>query len=153
MNRHIKNVHTGNENKPQCPHCDKYCMDKWQLHVHIDLMHQELGGEINHICSECGDGFIHSYSLTKHLYDYHSGKNNKSSKRKRVSNKYSLKNKHEITQCKFCGKRCTNLQLSKHIRMVHPKEFFEQCSDSELNLCSKCDRKFASDRGKIVYFF
>ena len=37
------------------------------LDVHIDRLHQEIGGKINHICPHCGDGFIYKYSLTFHI--------------------------------------------------------------------------------------
>ena len=37
------------------------------LDIHIDRLHQEIGGKINHICPHCGDGFIYKYSLTFHI--------------------------------------------------------------------------------------
>ena len=64
LTKHHKGVH----NKQACPYCDHKAASKNNLELHMDKKHQEEhGGELNHICSQCGKGFIFKYSLTDHL--------------------------------------------------------------------------------------
>ena len=67
LSKHTKAVH----NKQKCPYCDYRAVSKNYVEVHIDRMHQvEHGGDLNHICSHCGKGFLFKFSLTAHVYRY-----------------------------------------------------------------------------------
>ena len=64
MTKHNK-VH----NKKKCPFCDYLAVSKNYIELHIDKRHQEEnGGDLNHICSQCGKGFLFKFSLTAHIY-------------------------------------------------------------------------------------
>ena len=60
--------HNRVHNKKKCPYCDHSFVSKNYVELHIDRMHQkEEGSDLNHICSQCGKGFIFKFSLTNHL--------------------------------------------------------------------------------------
>ena len=64
LRKHTNQVHK----KKKCPYCDYVRGSKNYMEVHIDRKHQEEDGrDLNHICSQCGKGFIFKFSLTDHL--------------------------------------------------------------------------------------
>ena len=61
--------HNKVHNKKKCPFCDYLAVSKNYIELHIDKRHQEEnGGDLNHICSQCGKGFLFKFSLTAHIY-------------------------------------------------------------------------------------
>ena len=67
---------------------------------------------------------------------------------------YTYFNKGEdITiTCKFCGKQCKQSIISRHIRMAHPKECFEEKALNTPGLkCSICDERYLQKSGKAFF--
>ena len=61
------------EKRLKCMFCDFSSSRKEQLECHMDRRHQDVCGELSHMCSECGQGFIYKNSLTKHLSQHKKG--------------------------------------------------------------------------------
>ena len=119
----------------------------------IDSKHQDVGGDLNHICSECGKGFIYKRSLMVHNVLFHKGdkpyyarykENMKFKKPKKP--KESNENSSVDVECKFCERRLKADRLTSHIRFSHPNQYFEERTD--LIHCTQCDDKFSGKRGE-----
>ena len=54
--------------------------------------------------------------------------------------------------CKFCGKQCKQSIISRHIRMAHPKECFEEKALNTPGLkCSICDERYLQKSGRTFF--
>ena len=120
----------------------------------IDSKHQDVGGDLNQICSECGKGFIYKGSLMAHNVLFHKGdkpynvkyKENMKSTEKFKKPKKSNENSSVDVECKFCERRLKADRLTSHIRFSHPNQYFEERTD--LIHCTQCDDKFSGKRGE-----
>ena len=120
----------------------------------IDSKHQDVGGDLNQICSECGKGFIYKGSLMAHNVLFHKGdkpynvkyKENMKSTEKFKKPKKSNENSSVDVECKFCERRLKADRLTSHIRLSHPNQYFEERTD--LIHCTQCDDKFSGKRGE-----
>ena len=118
-------------------------------------MHQDIGGDLNHICSECGKGFIFKRSLMDHNVLLHKGDKTyhvrykermKSTEKFKKPRKPYEKSSSVDVECKFCERQLKADRLTSHIRFSHPNQFFEERTD--LIHCTQCDDKFSGKRGK-----
>ena len=67
LSRHVKEFHTKDK---KCPYCERYFGKKDSLENHLDNVHPGTS-EVQHICQECGKGFMFRNSLTRHFHFKH----------------------------------------------------------------------------------
>ena len=116
--------------------------------------YKDVAGELIHMCSDCGKGFIHKSSLTFHLWEHKKNPKqkileNSAKKTKKFVEKCGnlLESDDYINvRCKLCEFECKAGRLSTHMRYVHPNEYFE--CQNDMVTCSHCDEKFSVKRGK-----
>ena len=117
--------------------------------------YQDVAGELIHMCSDCGKGFIHKSSLTFHLWEHKKNpkqkilENSAKKTKKFVEKCGNLLESDDFinVRCKLCEFECKAGRLSTHMRYVHPNEYFE--CQNDMVTCSHCDEKFSVKRGKI----
>ena len=137
LNKH-KRKHQ--EKTLKCMYCDYCSWSKVMLDNHIDSKHQDVGGELNHMCSECGKGFIYKNSLRKHksrptLFHIKKPKQKSGNIIKSKENSCEQCTNLEKHSCKECGK----ILLTKKNLRIHLKR------DHSINshFCKICNIGFA----------
>ena len=124
LNRH-KRMHK--EKSLKCMYCDFWSSKKEQLEYHIDKKHQDVGGALSHMCSECGKGFIYKNVLTKHLW--------KCKRTCNIGNNQKMFQK-PIWTCPICDNVLKNRdQFRNHMASLHQGE--------KPFRCLKCDTGFS----------
>ena len=112
-------------------------------------MHQDIAGELSHVCPRCGKGFIHKSSLTHHLF-LHDKSSKKKTTTSSVNQKFIKGSDGVDVTCKFCDRQFVSFRLASHIRLAHPDDYFKEKKD--FIHCTQCDEKFSGKRGKILLF-
>ena len=95
--RHIKSVHE--RIKPYtCTECEKSFVEKRNMETHFKSVHER---KKQYMCSNCGSKFATKRYMLSHISHVH----DKNKKSKRI--------------CSFCGKSYSNINLKRHISLVH----------------------------------
>jgi len=115
--QNLRRHHSVHRKDRKCPYCDVAARDKNYLELHIDQKHQDIAGELNHICPQCGKGFIFKYSLTKHIWMH------KNKPSQLLNARHMKKPNTEKPTCHVCGKQFKNQSrkflLKKHLLFQH----------------------------------
>jgi KRAB domain-containing zinc finger protein len=124
LNRHKQRKH--HKKTLKCKFCDYCCRSKERLERHIDSKHQDVGGALSYICSECGKGFIYKNSLTKHLrmdHEKNTPFNCEHCTKSFVTEsvlKWHKKSVHERVKCDMCNEEiCNSFKLNRHKAKAH----------------------------------